>query len=77
MDNISSATASATHTVAEALDSSGNEDSAKTSSSAKKDSQGNSKDKSPKDQLGEAAYTYTLPGEEKRQETLVEKSTRS
>jgi hypothetical protein len=73
MDNIRSTAASATHSVAEALDTRGNQGNPKKNSNSK-ETQGNSSDKSFKDRLDEAAYTYAPPGEEKKQETFVEKS---
>jgi hypothetical protein len=74
-DNIPSTATSATHSVAETLDLSHNQGSDRTTSSSKKDPQGPSSDKSFKEQLDEAAYTYTRPGEEKKEESLVEKGT--
>lgn len=75
IDSIRSTAASATHTVAEALDPSQNQGSDSATSSSKKDAQSSSSDKSFKEQLDEAAYTYTPPGEEKKMESLLEKGT--
>ena len=73
MDSIRSTAASATHTVAEALDPSQNQGSDSAAPSSRKDPQGSSIDKSFKEQLDEAAYTYAPPGGDKKKESLVEK----
>jgi hypothetical protein len=73
IDDIRSTAASATHTVAETLDPSQNQNSENTNLNSTRDSQGISSDKSFKERLDETAYTYTPLGEEMKKDSLVEK----
>jgi hypothetical protein len=75
MDTIRSTAASATQTVVETLDSSQNQGSQNETPNSKKDAQDPSGDKSYKQQLDEAAYTYTPAEDETEKETLIEKGT--
>lgn len=75
IDSIRSTAASATQNVAETLDPSQNHGSDSMNSSSNKDPQGTTSEKSYKEQLDEAAYTFTPQGEEKKNESLVEKGT--
>ncbi len=75
MDTVRSTAASATQTVVGTVDSSQNQGSNSTNSSSNTGPQDSSSHKPYKQQLDEAAYTYTLPGEDTKKETLVEKGT--